>query len=286
MQLNSRMSAKQWTDSSTFPEPPEYDDLDDARVLRYLFRNFAPRRHLEFGTWKGKGARRVLEECEDAVVWTVNLWEGEYKQDGTWAYAGKQDGKKVRTDAGGMIGIEYLQAGLGNRVNQIYSDSRLWDDTVYPDGFFDSVFVDGGHDAETSRADLYKALRLLRPGGLLLLHDFSPSGEVHAQFPSTAGVSCMVAEELENIAACCEEFFHVEDTWLFCAIRRREATGEQALREVELIREASAVKQGETVKAYKRQIKREAEIRYIARCVRTKRDAQHPALVNREIRVE
>ncbi|GAG34474.1 unnamed protein product, partial [marine sediment metagenome] len=30
-------------------------DIDDSPILRYLYRNFQPRRHLEFGTWQGGG---------------------------------------------------------------------------------------------------------------------------------------------------------------------------------------------------------------------------------------
>lgn len=233
--LGDRVPAIQWTESTNLPAPPAYDDLNDARVLRYFFRNFRPNRHLEFGTWKGNGVRRVLEESAHASVWTINVWEGEDKPDGTWAYGEKREnyevgdmavagteieGDYIRTDAGGMIGIEYLRAGLGNRVNQIYSDSRLWHDAVYPDGFFDSVFIDGGHDAATSRSDLHKGLRLLRPGGLLLLHDFCPLPEVYAHYPSIVGVTTMIAEEIGNMPAMCSEFFWIEDTWLFCAIRK------------------------------------------------------------------
>ncbi len=229
--LGERLPGTRWEDSANLPLPPVYDDMCDVRILRYLFRNFRPNRHLEFGTWKGNGVRRVLEECGNASVWTVNLWEGEDRPDGTWAYGenykdediavvgAEFEGEYIRTDAGVMIGIEYLKAGLGSRVSQIYSDSRLWNDSAYPDGFFDSVFVDGGHDADTARSDVQKALRLLRPGGLLLLHDFCPRPEEYSRFPNTVGITNMVAEEIGNIAMMCSDFFWIEDTWLFCGIR-------------------------------------------------------------------
>ena len=37
---------------------------DDAPILRYLYRNVRPRRHLEFGTWSGTGACYCLEESD------------------------------------------------------------------------------------------------------------------------------------------------------------------------------------------------------------------------------
>jgi len=231
-----------------FPEatPIEHNEIfssgKDTFVQRYLYRNFSPKRHLEFGTWKGEGVKRVLEEC-GASVWTINLWEGESSDSRTWAYGeeaygtikllGDMEvaGKMVRTDAKGMIGREYLEASLGHRVNQIYADSRLWEDHAYPDGFFDSAFVDGGHDAETARSDMYKAIRLLRPGGMLLLHDFCPLPEVNAQHPSTVGVTGMVAEELERIRAMCDDVFWIEGTWLLCGIRKKELSEDESTRE-------------------------------------------------------
>ena len=51
-------------------------EVDDAPILRYLYRQFRPRRHLEFGTWLGTGACYCLEES-DATVWTMNLPSGE-----------------------------------------------------------------------------------------------------------------------------------------------------------------------------------------------------------------
>src|SRR5437016_921791 len=114
----------------------------DDEILRYVFRNFRPTRHLEFGTWLGDGVLRCVEEC-DATVWTINPLEGERLSDGSWAYASRETevpvGAKqwseslrtdtdiwVRTDAYGLIGRKYLNAGWGKRVCQIYADSRDW----------------------------------------------------------------------------------------------------------------------------------------------------------------
>src|SRR5712692_7685454 len=60
----------------------------DAHILRYVFRHLRPRRHLEFGTLLVDGVIRCVEECE-ATFWTVNLLNGETKDD-KWAYAHKE----------------------------------------------------------------------------------------------------------------------------------------------------------------------------------------------------
>ncbi len=131
-------------------------EIDDAPILRYLYRNFKPRRHLEFGTWLGTGACYCLEESH-ATVWTINVHDGELVDDQP-AYASTLDtppagaqpicfggqGAIYQTDAGTLIGYRYRDAGFGPRVCQIYSDSRDWDTSVYPRDFFDSVMIDGG----------------------------------------------------------------------------------------------------------------------------------------------
>ncbi|EDP63880.1 hypothetical protein BAL199_14632 [alpha proteobacterium BAL199] len=42
----------------------------------------------------------------------------------------------------------------------------------YPDGFFDFLYVDADHDYHSVLSDLWAARRTLRPGGLILGHDF------------------------------------------------------------------------------------------------------------------
>ena len=178
-------------------------ETDDAPIFRYIYRNFAPRRHLEFGTWKGEGTCYVLEESA-ATVWTLNAPLGERDADGAGAYGaypeevpeitewieglGLKLGDRIQSDTVAMIGRKYLARNLGSRVCQIYSDSREWDVTNYPAGFFDTVLIDGGHDADVVLNDTRKALRLVRSGGLVMWHDFCPDDEIVRDFSTCAGV--------------------------------------------------------------------------------------------------
>jgi predicted O-methyltransferase YrrM len=190
----------------------EWDmEKDDAPILRYLFRNLKPRRHLEFGTWQGFGTLCCLEECS-ATVWTINHPDGELKTDGSWAYSQKfSEEEKLpsvsknvifdnpnnperpfmyyQTDCLGFIGRMYIDAGLGHRVCQIYSDSRKWDCSNYPEGFFDSVFIDGGHKCDIVHNDTLKAIPLLRSGGIILWHDFYIDNSLHDNLEAVNGVT-------------------------------------------------------------------------------------------------
>jgi len=212
-------------ESTSFPAASPLTDWnmarDDGPILARIIRWLAPRRHLEFGTWKGFGACLVMENSP-ATVWTINLPSGENRPDGSWAYSerlAEGDTKKnnaptisfgqdkageqtyYQTDAGAAIGQLYRERGLGHRVNQIYCDSRSWDTTAYPKGFFDTIFIDGGHQADVVASDTAKALPLLREGGVVLWHDFCLDQDVRKKFPHVntviAGVEA-VAKEIKT----------------------------------------------------------------------------------------
>jgi len=197
------------------PAPPTAwsTERDEPEIFRYLYRSFRPQRHLEFGTWQGFGTCLCLESC-DATVWTLNLPDGEAKADGSWAYGERvideskappgvvrvnygQDeaGPRTyhRTDAASYIGRFYREKNLGHRVCQILCDTRAWDTRAYPLGFFDSAFIDGGHQTEVVMGDTRKAMPLLRSGGLMLWHDFCPLPEVVNSSPAVQGVTAAIA---------------------------------------------------------------------------------------------
>jgi predicted O-methyltransferase YrrM len=183
-------------------------EVDDSPILRYLYRNFRPRRHLEFGTWQGTGALYCLEECA-ATVWTISLPGGEKMEDGTPAY---------ESDSGLSIGGHYREHAFGNRVCQIYSDSRDWDISNYPRGFFDSTFIDGGHDPDTVRSDTAKALALLRPGALCVWHDFCPDPEVLRRKPPSLGVVDGLIRDWDLIRSRMRDIFWIEPSLILTGI--------------------------------------------------------------------
>ena len=209
---------------------------DDAPILRYLYRALQPKRHLEFGTWMGAGTVDVLESCE-ATVWTINLPHGEREADGRWAYAQPmaadtslpddtpyfvtQRGTVVaQTDGPGFIGKQYHERGLAHRVHQILCDSRTWDTRDYPNGFFDSVLIDGGHQSDIVANDTRKALPLVRRGGLVLWHDFCPDQDVHARCPCVRGVMQGVASCWPWLQSQCRELFWINPSWLLVGVKR------------------------------------------------------------------
>lgn len=217
-------------------------EVDDAPIFRYIYRNSKPRRHLEFGTWEGAGVLLCLEES-DATVWTLNLLDGEVRDDGTWAYGrqfleseavptsanktlsgdshGQAQSVYYQTDALGFIGRKYLEKGLGNRVCQIYGDSREWDISNYSPGFFDTVLIDGGHDKHVVMNDTLKAMKLVRQGGMILWHDYCPDPEVNKPGSSTVGVLEAIQEQEPMLRRELSDLFWIYPSWILVGIKKR-----------------------------------------------------------------
>ncbi len=234
-----------------FPTPIDYPEtslskslkdwqmeIDDAPIFRYIYRNFRPRRHLEFGTWQGTGVLYCLEEC-DATVWTVNLLRGEQLAGGVWAYsssfvsriartlpawskrkAAAKNAVSFQTDSLGFIGRFYLEAGLGHRVCQIFADSRQWDIRNYPPGFFDTALIDGGHLEDIVASDTVKACQLVRSGGIIMWHDFCEQVAVQNNCSSTKGVVSAVKKNWDWLSQQMKDIFWINPSWILLGVKR------------------------------------------------------------------
>jgi predicted O-methyltransferase YrrM len=186
-------------------------ETDDAPILEHLWRARAPRRHLEFGTWEGFGAALVARST-NAEIWTLNLPEGEAAADGTPLYAS--------TDAGEGIGWKYRAAGVADRVHQILCDSRAFDTAAFAADFFDTILIDGGHTPDVVENDTEKALRVLRPGGLCVWHDFCPDPDTLSKNLAPLGVVQAIAENIDRWRPLFDRFFWIRKSWILVGERK------------------------------------------------------------------
>lgn len=215
-------------------------ERDDGPIFRFFYQHFQPRRHLEFGTWQGFGTCLCLESAP-ATVWTINLPNGETKADGSWAYSQRfgsdspvpfASEQKVfgnattgpvvfhRTDSQGFIGRYYREKNLGHRVCQILCDSRVWDNSAYPPDFFDTALIDGGHHPETVVSDTRKALAVLRPGGLILWHDYCPVPDIGAKFESVRGVTGGIEQLMPELSESMKSLVWIDPSWILAGIKK------------------------------------------------------------------
>jgi predicted O-methyltransferase YrrM len=186
-------------------------ETDDAPILECLWRAWAPSRHLEFGTWEGFGAALVARST-DAEIWTLNLPEGEAATDGTSLYAS--------TDAGPDIGWKYRTAGAAARVHQILADSRDFDTDAFAVDFFDTILIDGGHTPDVVANDTDKALRVLRPGGLCVWHDFCPDPDALSKNLAPLGVVQAIAENIDRWRPLFARLFWIRKSWILVGERK------------------------------------------------------------------
>lgn len=205
-------------------------ELDEAASFSYLYANHRPRRHLEFGTWEGFGVVLCARAC-DAEIWTINLPEGETNETGRFLYDSSlalqempEDLRKSATpgkptDAGEFIGWRYRVEGYADRVHQILCDSREFDETAFEPGFFDSVLIDGGHGAELVTNDTDKAIVLLRPGGLMIWHDFCPDAETLKLMAAPRGVVRAVIDNWTRWRPAFDKLFWIRPSWTLIGVK-------------------------------------------------------------------
>jgi SAM-dependent methyltransferase len=176
---------------ATFPElfpgkqagpisiPPESLDrqifhirLDEEVLIGLTVQALGARRIFEIGTFEGGTTRFLADKAgEGAEVFTLDLPEAEF----AWSWT--QTGRKFRGSA------------VGPRIKQLFGNSLEFDFSPY-ERSIDLVFVDAAHDYPHGFADSRTALRLVRPGGVVLWHDFNSHfpGLVHAIIEATAGL--------------------------------------------------------------------------------------------------
>jgi predicted O-methyltransferase YrrM len=80
---------------------------------------------------------------------------------------------------------------LGARVRQVYGDSAKLDWATLG-GPFDLIFIDGSHLEAYVRSDSENAMRHLRPGGIILWHDYG-------LFPAVSKVVDSIAREARTM---------------------------------------------------------------------------------------
>jgi predicted O-methyltransferase YrrM len=75
----------------------------------------------------------------------------------------------------------YSGTDVESKVVQLYGDSKAFDETPFA-GRCDLVFVDGAHAYSYVASDSAKALRMVKPGGIILWHDYRSPHQARGVF--------------------------------------------------------------------------------------------------------
>jgi predicted O-methyltransferase YrrM len=175
--LGSAEAAAEWEQTAREIQAFELPDSTggvnkgDQRALYYMLRHFRPATILEIGTHIGSStltmalaARRLrqLNPPTATTICTVDLRDVNDPVQQPWKqYASKTAPREM-----------IAKAGCSEFVSFRAEPSLAFLDRS--DGDFDFIFLDGSHAAPYVYQEVPKALRRLRPGGRILLHDYYP----------------------------------------------------------------------------------------------------------------
>lgn len=152
----------------------------EAWILAVLAKD--AKRLFEFGTCTGKTTWLwAANSPDDAKVFTLTL-----PPEQLTAYQSvdgdSPEARQLARDESCFSRFLYSGTPEERKVVQLYGDSKTYDEAELA-GTMDLVFVDGAHAYSYVLSDSEKALRLVKPGGVVVWHDYrGPDSEVRDVF--------------------------------------------------------------------------------------------------------
>lgn len=138
-------------------------NLLERLLLFLVVQGTGARRIFEIGTFNG-GTTRLMAQWVPADGHVVTLDLPPERFDAT------QHPPDLH---GAQIGSVFQGSSVESKITQLLEDSLEFDPVPY-ESSFDVVLVDGAHDYAHGLTDSRTALRLIRPGGVILWDDFEP----------------------------------------------------------------------------------------------------------------
>jgi len=156
-------------------------DAYEVFVLCSIVKSVGAKRILEIGTFDGNTALNLAANTPaDAHVTTIDLppdWQGGLELDVPDAM--------VNVTKRDKVGAQFRDSSFAGKITQVFGDSAQLDWSALP-GPFDVVFIDGCHFYDYVKKDTANALQHLRPGGLVIWHDYGMIRDVSRAVDETA----------------------------------------------------------------------------------------------------
>lgn len=154
-------------------------DTYEAWILAVLAQG--TRRLFEFGTCTGRTAYTWARNSPpDAKITTLTL-SPEQRQAYQESARDRPTDTQIALRESCFLSFYYSGTEVEPKIEQLFGDSKELDETPYL-GQIDVVFVDGSHAYSYVASDTAKALRMVRPGGLVLWHDYVDPWHVRGVF--------------------------------------------------------------------------------------------------------
>ena len=146
--------------------------IAELAYMAMICRAVRPQQIFEIGTFRGRTALNfALNSPDDCTIFTMDLPPEEKLNK-----PGDMNAADVQIVSKSQTGIDYQGKDVAHKIRQLFANSMNFDFSPYH-GQVDIVFVDGGHHYEASASDTRNALKMVRPGGFILLHDFANYGD-------------------------------------------------------------------------------------------------------------
>ncbi len=137
----------------------------------------------EFGTATGKTAYLWARNSpQDAHVTTITLGPEQHVLYNA-CEGDDHSATRVAIDESTFTQFVYSGTVVEHKITQLFGDSKEFDESPFHRAC-DLIFVDGSHAYSYVKSDSEKALRMIRPGGVILWHDYrgkwGVTSDVHA----------------------------------------------------------------------------------------------------------
>jgi predicted O-methyltransferase YrrM len=143
--------------------------LHELACLALITKVVNPRQVFEIGTYTGRTALNFAQNSpEDCIVWTLDSPPTEAH---TRTIAA-DDNIEQHTRAS----MDYKGKNAERKIRPLYGNSSAFDFSPYF-GKIDMVFVNGAHHYEAVKSDTVNALRMVKPNGYVIWHDFANYGD-------------------------------------------------------------------------------------------------------------
>ncbi|HWL70934.1 MAG TPA: ATP-binding cassette domain-containing protein [Geminicoccus sp.] len=131
-----------------------HENQVDLLYVSAIAKAIGARRMFEVGTYMGRTTWHLAALAPDVQVWTLNL------------------PPEADPRIAPVLGSYYRGKPEAARIHELWTDSKTFEPGELA-GTMDFVFVDADHSYDAVMADTERALKLVRPGGVVLWHDYA-----------------------------------------------------------------------------------------------------------------
>jgi hypothetical protein len=175
-----------------FPIPKDaHKDKHDRLVIQNLILNYKLAKVAEIGVFKGRTMRAVMRS---SVASNVEQW---------FAIDPWQPNELLYPGLGGIDSWDgyhksvcrYMPWFPQLRVMRLRSLDAV---SLFMDGYFDMVYLDGDHSADAVEADIKAWVPKVKKGGIIGGHDYVEDERVTNTYNVAAGVGRMFGDDFEK----------------------------------------------------------------------------------------